>query len=552
MFKKSLETKIICIIVAALIIGFGTMAFLDIRRITNNLIYQEKSKLNLLSVSIISSIKRTMLEGNAPQMMLFAEDLKGIKYLKAVQVLRKDGKEAFLDNKTVRKVNNFLGGSRVFPYKKDFIREPVQYTNMEMLKKVLETDEKIQFTEEIGDDVVFTQLTPFIKDDKCNACHGYDKSNVRGILAISIPRKDIIEEIAISRDGLIMSSMAIIIIVLILLSLSIKKMIIKPLKTVVAAIKQLAAGNLNCMVNARSEDEMGELGRQLNIMTENMRKTQLGIIETVNNVTSTSNQINASAEEQQRVTAEHATAISEISATTEELSRSSKQIFEKAEFVSKKSQSALKSSIEGQNAVKANIEKMESIRRNVESISENILNLSEQTQQIHNIINSVNEIAARTDMLAINAAIEASRAGEHGKGFAVVAGEVRKLSDQSQKATGRISSILNEIQNSTNSVVMVVEKGCKDCKAGMEGITETGELINNAMETIKETTGSVQEISLESRQQSIATAQLSEAMGTVNKGMEERTISSKHLFEAAESLMVSSEILEKMLEKYKL
>ena len=136
-----------------------------------------------------------------------------------------------------------------------------------------------------------------------------------------------------------------------------------------------------------------------------------------------------------------------------------RQTAERAQAVAQAARQSVETSRAGQDAVTNTIEGMARIRRQVEDIAENILALAERTQQIGEIIDTVNSFADQSKLLALNASIEAARAGEEGRGFAVVALEVRQLAEQSQAATARVRDILNEIQQATNTAVMVTEEG---------------------------------------------------------------------------------------------
>ncbi len=120
------------------------------------------------------------------------------------------------------------------------------------------------------------------------------------------------------------------------------------------------------------------------------------------------------------------------------------------------------------NSVKTNIEKMFSIRHKIQTIAELILELSDFVQSISSTIGLVEDIAEQTNLLALNAAVEAARAGEHGKGFAVVASEIRKLADESKQATAKIISLINDIQQTANSTVLATEEGTKEIESGLE------------------------------------------------------------------------------------
>ncbi len=156
------------------------------------------------------------------------------------------------------------------------------------------------------------------------------------------------------------------------------------------------------------------------------------------------------------------------------------------ELIHKISQS-LKNTDSEQKPVQANIDKMIVLKQRIQIIAELILELSEYIQQIGSIIGLVEDIAEQTNMLALNAAVEAARAGEHGKGFAVVAGEIRKLADESKQATTKISSLINDIQHTTNSTVMATEEGSKEIESGVKlagNIEQNFNILNEALDNM--------------------------------------------------------------------
>src|SRR5690606_2854850 len=128
----------------------------------------------------------------------------------------------------------------------------------------------------------------------------------------------------------------------------------------------------------------------------------------------------------------------------------------------------------GRDSVEAAIHSMHAVKDQTELMAENVLNLAEQAQSIGEIIASVSEIAEQTNLLAINAGIEASRAGEHGPGFSVVAREIKELAAEAKKSTAQIRQILGKIQSSTTSTVMVVEEGTKRVDETIHTISQAG------------------------------------------------------------------------------
>lgn len=156
------------------------------------------------------------------------------------------------------------------------------------------------------------------------------------------------------------------------------------------------------------------------------------------------------------------------------------------------------SNTENQN-VQANVEKMFVIRHKIQTIAELILELSEFIQLISSTIGVVEDIAEQTNLLALNAAVEAARAGEHGKGFAVVAGEIRKLADESKQATSKITSLIQDIQQTANSTVMATEEGAKEIESGIELAQDIGGNIEKLISIITEIFTKVKEVDISSQ-----------------------------------------------------
>ena len=153
--------------------------------------------------------------------------------------------------------------------------------------------------------------------------------------------------------------------------------------------------------------------------------------------------------------------MSETTATVEEVKQTAQLSNQKAKFVSESAHRATQISESGKRSVAESIEAMKQIREQMESIAESIVRLSEQGQAIGEIMLTVNDLAEQSNLLAVNASIEAAKAGEQGKGFAVVTQEVRNLAEQSKQATVQVRSILNDIQKATNAAVMVTEQAAR-------------------------------------------------------------------------------------------
>lgn len=205
--------------------------------------------------------------------------------------------------------------------------------------------------------------------------------------------------------------------------------------------------------------------------------------------------------------------------TTEDLKEASKKTKQNAQNVSAKASLSLDFSQKEQESVKANIEKMLTLRQKIQIIAELILELSERTQQIGETIEIIEDIAEQTNMLALNAAVEAARAGENGKGFSVVAGEIRKLADESKQATTKITSLIKDIKQATNSTVMATEEGSKEIESGVKLADNININIESLINLIGEVKTFAEEIYEDSENQTNCSDSVNSVVYTISDGL---------------------------------
>lgn len=300
------------------------------------------------------------------------------------------------------------------------------------------------------------------------------------------------------------------------------------------------------------EDDLYLLGNNLNDMVYNLRDMATQIRETAVNVASASTEILAATTQQIASISEQEAAVTQTMATVEEVRTTVKQTSDRAENVAEASRKSVDISVEGQQSVTNSIEGMQVIQQKVEGIAENILMLSERTQQIGEIIDTVNEIAAQSKLLALNASIEAARAGEEGKGFAVVAMEVRQLAEQSRDATDRVRDILNQIQQATNTAVMVTEEGSKGAEAGMLLVQSAGQSIDDLSNTIEDASQAATQIAASTSQQNNGMEQLAQAMLSIQQASIQTAASSQQAERSARELNELARQMQDAISRYQL
>ncbi|CAK0774906.1 methyl-accepting chemotaxis protein [Gammaproteobacteria bacterium] len=240
------------------------------------------------------------------------------------------------------------------------------------------------------------------------------------------------------------------------------------------------------------------------------------LAQTVAVLSSSSTQIAATVVEQERVASQQAVAVTETNTTMEELNASARQSANQAESTAQSAQTVRDLAQEGSEQMDDMLTAMNELKERVEIIAQQILHLSEQTSQIGTITELVTGFANETRMLAMNAAVEAVRAGEHGKGFSVLAVEIRKLADESKRSAERINHLVGEIQKATNSTVMATEEGTKKVEAGIRLAHRTTDTFNEVAGAASLASENSQQISLNIRQQAEAVRQVVEAMNTLN------------------------------------
>jgi methyl-accepting chemotaxis protein len=225
---------------------------------------------------------------------------------------------------------------------------------------------------------------------------------------------------------------------------------------------------------------------------------------------------------------------------------------QKAKHVSELGRKTAEISQTGLKSIEDTVNGMNRIKEQMESIADMVVKLSEQSQAIGEIIATVNDIAEQSNLLAVNASIEAAKAGEQGKGFAVVAQEIRSLAAQSKQATTQVRNILFDVQKAIGSAVMATEQGSKAVEEGVRLSTQAGESIDVLVESVvKEATNAAVQIAASSQQQLIGMDQVVSAMGNIRESSLQMASSTKQTEKAAHDLHNLGQRLQEIVKLYK-
>ena len=234
--------------------------------------------------------------------------------------------------------------------------------------------------------------------------------------------------------------------------------------------------------------------------------------------------------------AEEETAIHQTTTTADEVRQTVALTTEKARIVAKDVRETADISRDGRRAVDESVRGSQEARAQMEALAERVLALSDQAQAIGEIVRTVNGLAEQTNLLSVNAGIEAAKAGEAGRGFAVVAGEVKSLAQQSRQATAQIRDILGEIQAATQAAVMAAEASVKATEAGEQIAGEAGEAIRILGERLARSADSAQQILASAQQQLTGIDQVALAMQNIREASTQNMASTRQVEEAAREL----------------
>ncbi len=325
-----------------------------------------------------------------------------------------------------------------------------------------------------------------------------------------------------------------------------------PVKRISTLAERVADGDLTVPLPAEHRtDEVGTLAQVFRKMVENIRQMNQEISAGVNVLASSASEILATTSQVASSAAETATAVNETTATVVEIKQTAQLTSQKARSVLDAAQRSAQTSQAGTKSVEEAAAGMGRIRDQMATIAASVVGLSEQGQAIGEIIATVNDLAEQSNLLAVNAAIEAAKAGEQGKGFAVVAQEVRSLAEQSRQATAQVKGILGDIQKATSGAVMATEQGSKAVEAGVRQSAEAGESIRMLAESISDAAQSATLISVSAQQQQVGMDQVAAAMENIKQASTQNVAGTKQAEVSAQNLHALGGKLQTLMAQFR-
>ncbi|MDM8535385.1 methyl-accepting chemotaxis protein [Desulfobacterales bacterium HSG17] len=324
-----------------------------------------------------------------------------------------------------------------------------------------------------------------------------------------------------------------------------------PLEKLSKAAASMADGDLTVEISpVKRFDEVGLLWNSFNNLAVNLQKQIYEITEGANVLAASACEISTSVSQLSSSAAESAAAVNQTTTTVEEVRQTALVSSQKAKTVSEGAQAAARTSQTGMEFTENSVKGMSRIKKQMRFIADSSVKLSEQGQTISGIIDTVADLAEQSNLLAVNAAIEAVKAGDHGKGFSVVAQEIRRLAEQSKQATIQVRTILNDIQKAVTTTVMATEQGEKAVGSGEEQTTLAGNAIRELSKNVTEAAQAAVQIAASSQQQLVGVDQVASAMENINQASAQNLDGSRQLEESAKNLNDLGQRLKELVSQY--
>ena len=318
-----------------------------------------------------------------------------------------------------------------------------------------------------------------------------------------------------------------------------KNSVIKVLNLVDEKIKHIAGGDLTSKIKisgVHKESEIGILIEQVNSLVDSLSSNVKGIVNTSNSLSSQSEQLNSSSREFEKTIEQMREKASRIIESIKQMSIAIIEVAKNSSSSAQKAQETEKVVDYGTKSVQDVAREMKNIEKTVTAVSATITELGTSSEKIGEIIGVINDIADQTNLLALNAAIEAARAGEQGRGFAVVADEVRKLAERTTKATKEIESMILSIQRNTQDAVTSMQKGQEEVSKGAEIAGKSAEAISNINSLMLKLKEMITQIATASEEQSQVSEEISLSSEEIIKAQDSAQAGSRQVIASSEEL----------------
>ena len=317
-------------------------------------------------------------------------------------------------------------------------------------------------------------------------------------------------------------------------------------------MEKFADGDLTVSLEVTKDDSIGKLFKGFNLAIQKINDIITKLSEASLATASASTEISSSAEEMAAGSQEQSAQTSEIASAVEQMNKTIVDTTKNATVAAENAKGAGQKAIEGGKVVSQTIEGMNRISDVVSKSAKTVYMLGQNSDKIGEIISVIDDIADQTNLLALNAAIEAARAGEQGRGFAVVADEVRKLAERTTKATKEIADMIKQIQHDTGEAVSSMQQGTKEVEVGKQLVHEAGDVLKEIITSSQKVSDTIVQVAAASEEQSSASEEIRNNIEGISNITNEASKGIQQIARAAEDLNMLTINLQDLVNKFKL
>jgi methyl-accepting chemotaxis protein len=486
-------------------------------------LYLEKQA--LVGLQRENSLTFVNLMGDDVKTLMMADDMKKVDaYFKEVIEHKRAGAFAVYNEKGEERGSGAKGDPLVVEVLKS--NKPASSESMQNGIHILET------------------ILPLPNEERCQSCHDKE-TKVLGALMLNTSME---QGYAASRKAtlwLLVAGTVALVASFFCLMLILRVTVTQKLHDFVEKVTDLARGegDLTKHISVSSNDEFGQLADEINTLVEKIRSIIAQIAQTSEQVSSSAVELQSNAEQMATGAEEVAAQAETVATASEEMSATSNDIAQNCQLASEGSQQASAAAISGAKVVDETINVMNSIAERVRSSAKAVESLGSRSDQIGEIVGTIEDIADQTNLLALNAAIEAARAGEQGRGFAVVADEVRALAERTTRATREIGEMIKAIQQETKGAVIAMEVGVSEVAKGSEKAADSGRALEQILQQINDVNAQIHQVATAAEEQTATTSEISsnmlqitEVVGQTSRGAHESASAANQLSSLANDL----------------
>jgi len=341
-------------------------------------------------------------------------------------------------------------------------------------------------------------------------------------------------------------------VLVVLAGIVIGRKVVARLKPIMEIVDLASKGDFSQRVSVTTHDELGQIGLEFNKFIDHLNQILKQFNHVVQAVAASSEKLSANGQEVAHASREQASQATHVATAVDEMSATAGEMARNAQVLASAAQEVNHSAVKGGEIVTNSIRGMETVSATMQASADRINALGIRSQEIGEIIGVIEDIADQTNLLALNAAIEAARAGEQGRGFAVVADEVRKLAERTGKATKEIAGVIEMVQVGTTEAVKSMESGTAEAQNGMLLAREAGERLKEIVEGVQRVADMIHQIAGSTEEQSLVSDQIAQNIQTVASLSQQNEGSVGHVASATGDLARMASELQESIGRFRL